>query len=185
WSSSIPNYNPQEIVDNLKRLINNEETVKMHPWNRGFQNYGKISFNDDLIPITELPIRVWTQNYKELLEKCISGTDKLPWILVRKLLYFSIKLSSESLKDSLEEGLEKRFMMSSPIGTSNLVCFDGAKVVFENMILPKKFQRNFTHTGSITIIRGREITYVPALYKVMDEIFVNAADNKVRDQEIN
>ncbi|CAI2184096.1 4596_t:CDS:2, partial [Funneliformis geosporum] len=93
WSSSIPNYNPQEIVDNLKRLINNEETVKMHPWN-------------------------------------------------------------QSLKDSLEEGLEKRFMMSSPIGTSNLVCFDGAKVVFENMILPKKFQRNFTHTGSITIIRG-------------------------------
>ncbi|CAI2200534.1 20543_t:CDS:2, partial [Funneliformis geosporum] len=32
---------------------------------------------------------------------------------------------------------------------------------------------------------SREITYVPALYKVMDEIFVNAADNKVRDQEIN
>ncbi|CAI2201982.1 18334_t:CDS:1, partial [Funneliformis geosporum] len=60
-----------------------------------------------------------------------------------------------SLKDSLEEGLEKRFMMSSPIGMSNLVCFDDAKVVFENMILPKKFQRNFTHTGSITIIRGR------------------------------
>ncbi|CAI2199505.1 9061_t:CDS:2, partial [Funneliformis geosporum] len=25
----------------------------------------------------------------------------------------------------------------------------------------------------------------PALYKIMDEIFVNAADNKVRDQEIN
>ncbi|CAI2199723.1 3974_t:CDS:2, partial [Funneliformis geosporum] len=37
WSSSISNYNPQEIVDNLKRLINNEETVKMHSWYRGFQ----------------------------------------------------------------------------------------------------------------------------------------------------
>ncbi|CAI2197266.1 9902_t:CDS:2, partial [Funneliformis geosporum] len=37
WRSYIPNYNPQEIVDNLKRLINNEETVKMHPWYRGFQ----------------------------------------------------------------------------------------------------------------------------------------------------
>ncbi|CAI2201608.1 879_t:CDS:2, partial [Funneliformis geosporum] len=32
---------------------------------------------------------------------------------------------------------------------------------------------------------SREITYVPALYKIMDEIFVNVADNKVRDQEIN
>ncbi|CAI2195155.1 7738_t:CDS:2 [Funneliformis geosporum] len=30
-----------------------------------------------------------------------------------------------------------------------------------------------------------EITYVPALYQIVDEIFVNAANNKVRDQEIN
>ena len=27
----------------------------------------------------------------------------------------------------------------------------------------------------------REITYVPSLYKIFDEILVNAADNKVRD----
>ena len=27
----------------------------------------------------------------------------------------------------------------------------------------------------------REITYVPGLYKIFDEILVNAADNKVRD----
>ncbi|CAI2193861.1 3833_t:CDS:2 [Funneliformis geosporum] len=32
---------------------------------------------------------------------------------------------------------------------------------------------------------SREITYVPALYQIVDEIFVNAANNKVRDQEIN
>ncbi|CAI2198167.1 7477_t:CDS:2, partial [Funneliformis geosporum] len=32
---------------------------------------------------------------------------------------------------------------------------------------------------------SREITYVPALYKIVDEIFVNAVDNKVRDQKMN
>ncbi|CAI2193888.1 8706_t:CDS:2, partial [Funneliformis geosporum] len=71
-----------------------------------------------------------TKGDKELLEKCISETDKMLWILDYKEQHmtttvdFTVKLSSESLKDSLEEGLEKRFMMSSLIGTSNMVCFD-------------------------------------------------------------
>lgn len=31
----------------------------------------------------------------------------------------------------------------------------------------------------------REITYVPGLYKIFDEILVNAADNKVRDSSMD
>mgnify|MGYP002712871099 CR=1 FL=1 len=31
----------------------------------------------------------------------------------------------------------------------------------------------------------REITYVPGLYKIFDEILVNAADNKQRDKSMN
>lgn len=31
----------------------------------------------------------------------------------------------------------------------------------------------------------REITYVPGLYKIFDEILVNAADNKVRDPSMD
>ena len=31
----------------------------------------------------------------------------------------------------------------------------------------------------------REITYVPGLYKIFDEILVNAADNKVRDSTMD
>lgn len=31
----------------------------------------------------------------------------------------------------------------------------------------------------------REISYVPGLYKIFDEIIVNAADNKQRDQKMN
>ncbi|CAG8747439.1 232_t:CDS:2, partial [Funneliformis mosseae] len=88
--------------------------------------------NNVSVRITELPIRVWTQNYKESLELWISGTDKVPsWILEYKedhtttTVDFTIKLSQTSLRDSLEEGLEKRFKMSTTIGTSNMVCFDG------------------------------------------------------------
>ena len=31
----------------------------------------------------------------------------------------------------------------------------------------------------------RELTYVPGLYKIFDEILVNAADNKVRDPNMS
>lgn len=31
----------------------------------------------------------------------------------------------------------------------------------------------------------RDVTYVPGLYKIFDEILVNAADNKMRDPKMN
>ena len=34
-------------------------------------------------------------------------------------------------------------------------------------------------------LRSKEITYVPALYKIFDEILVNAADNKQRDSSMS
>ena len=34
-------------------------------------------------------------------------------------------------------------------------------------------------------IVNREITYVPGLYKIFDEILVNAADNKQRDKKMD
>jgi len=89
WSSMVPNYNPRDVVANLRRLLNNEELVAMQPWYRGFQ--GTIEYNptkrnylirgawrrldDDSIEITELPIGTWTQNYKESLETMILANE--------------------------------------------------------------------------------------------------------------
>lgn len=36
WSTSIPNFNPRDIVRNLRRLLSGEEVVPMHPWYRNF-----------------------------------------------------------------------------------------------------------------------------------------------------
>lgn len=37
WSTYIPNYNPRDIVANLRRLMAGEEPEAMQPWYRGFQ----------------------------------------------------------------------------------------------------------------------------------------------------
>ena len=42
-----------------------------------------------------------------------------------------------------------------------------------------------TDSTSSPIIQQREITYTPGLYKIFDEILVNAADNKQRDSNMD
>ncbi|EXX74976.1 DNA topoisomerase 2 [Rhizophagus irregularis DAOM 197198w] len=146
WSTYIPNYNPQDIVNNLKLMIDGKEPVPMHPWYRGFrgstEQAGKDKYkvsgiielvnNGTEVRITELPVRSWTQNYKEQLEQWISGTEKVPaWIIGYKENHtitnvdFTVQLTEEKLNNALEEGLEKKFKLSTNINTSNMVCFDG------------------------------------------------------------
>ena len=37
WSSFVANYNPRDLVNNLKRMMRAEESEVMHPWYRGFK----------------------------------------------------------------------------------------------------------------------------------------------------
>lgn len=37
WSSFVPNFNPRDIIANLRRLINEEQMQPMIPWYKGFQ----------------------------------------------------------------------------------------------------------------------------------------------------
>ena len=100
WSTFIPNYNPRDIIANLKRLLNGEPLVPMDPWYKWFKGTivkttsketaytttGIVEEKEDepnKLRITELPIRKWTQEYKEFLEAAsLSGKDKEPFIEV-------------------------------------------------------------------------------------------------------
>ncbi|GKD33169.1 DNA topoisomerase 2, partial [Tanacetum coccineum] len=93
WSSFIPNYNPQDIICNLKHLLNGETMVPMRPWYKGFNGtiqktasedtqytttgIYKVIKDENALIITELPVRRWTQDYKEFLEAASQdGKDK-------------------------------------------------------------------------------------------------------------
>jgi DNA topoisomerase II len=84
WSTSVPSYNPVDIVQNIRRLMRGEEMIPMMPWWRGFKGTikkvaenkfdvtGVIRKKDaTTVEITELPIHKWTQNYKAELEAMI------------------------------------------------------------------------------------------------------------------
>lgn len=146
WSSSIPNYNPRDIVDNIRRLMAGEPLERMHPWYRGFRGTielegtgteryrvsGTITkLSDTTVEITELPVKTWTQSYKEQLEAWMAGTEKTPaWIKDYKEyhtdtnVHFIVTLTPEEMARAESEGLEKRFKLTSTLSLSNMVCFD-------------------------------------------------------------
>ncbi|KAK6537718.1 DNA topoisomerase 2 [Orbilia ellipsospora] len=158
WSSSIPNYNPEDVANNILRLLDDQDLEPMQPWYRGFR--GKIErltpekyqfsgiinqVNDTTVEITELPVRLWTQEFKEKLddimkppEKDSKDKEKKTAKVVEKAwikdyldynsdlrVHFIVELDSKStMENVLKEGLEARFKLTKTAATTNMVAFD-------------------------------------------------------------
>ncbi|XP_076941033.1 DNA topoisomerase 2-like [Bidens hawaiensis] len=152
WSSFIPNYNPRDIIDNLKRLLNGEEVVPMDPWYKwfkgtiqkstsketGYTSVGVYEENEDnnTLSITELPIRRWTQEYKEFLEVAsLSGKDKEPFIEEYNAhnddttVHFEVIMTEDQMNKAKQEGLVKKFKLTTSLNTSNMHLFDANGVI--------------------------------------------------------
>ncbi|KAF2145209.1 uncharacterized protein K452DRAFT_284608 [Aplosporella prunicola CBS 121167] len=147
WSSSIPNYNPIEIVENIRRRMSGsskDDMVRMNPWFKGWtgqiEDIGgdRYKFTGTIrhtganeVEITELPIRVWTQDFKDKLEDIIKA-EKTPSFIKDYNEYhtlttvnFVVKMADDkNMNAALEMGLEERFKLSKTMATSNLVAFD-------------------------------------------------------------
>jgi DNA topoisomerase II len=143
WSSSIPNYNPEDIVANLKRMMDGEEPTPMQPWFRGFS--GEVALlgpdrykfsgiikevNEKEVEITELPIRMWTQDFKDKLEEIIKA-EKVPSFIkdykdynTHTKVHFVIQMDDKHMKNAISEGLEEKFKLSRTLTTTNMVAFD-------------------------------------------------------------
>jgi DNA topoisomerase-2 len=164
WSSKIPNYNPRDIIENLKRLLKGDPIQPMHPWYRGFK--GTIEWDadnsrynvkgvwrridDNTLEITELPIRVWTQTYKEFLEKNLVSDEKSENALVQSykeyhtdtLVHFVIKCNK--LKDMSDAEVEKAFKLVRTFTKSNMHVFD-AEGRIKKFDTPEAIVEEFFH----------------------------------------
>ncbi|MCJ1304555.1 DNA topoisomerase 2 [Hypocenomyce scalaris] len=143
WSSSIPNYNPEDIVANLKRMMDGQPMEPMTPWFRDFKGTVTVlgpdrykfsgiikQTGDNEVEITELPIRLWTQDFKDKLVDIIKA-EKVPSFIkeyddynTHKNVHFIVRMEDKHMKIAIEEGLEEKFKLSKSIATSNLVAFD-------------------------------------------------------------
>ncbi|KAI0843214.1 type II DNA topoisomerase [Hypoxylon sp. FL0890] len=151
WSTSIPNYHPMDIIRNLKRRMGRQDGEDekpfetMTPWFRGWKGtaqvaennryqFNGIAYQDEKKPneviITELPIRMWTDDFKAKLEEIIRG-EKTPSFIKdykefndHRNVHFEIQMDEKHMQQALQEGLLEKFKLVKQVATSNLVAFD-------------------------------------------------------------
>ncbi|KAI8538692.1 hypothetical protein RHMOL_Rhmol09G0124700 [Rhododendron molle] len=167
WSSYIANYSPRDIVANVRHLLNGEPMEVMDPWYKGFRrtiektttkesgvNYtitGVIDeVNDSTLRISELPIRRWTQDYKEFLESMENDKIEDPFMKDYSehnddtTVQFEVILSGENMTVAKQEGLLKKFKLTTTISTSNMHLFY-AKGVIKKYDNPEQILEDFFH----------------------------------------
>jgi DNA topoisomerase-2 len=165
FSTDIPPYNPKDLLrvirDRLLGRLSNLQYIDLKPWWQGFKGdvvsggdgcwitRGKYTMQPEskTITITELPVGVWTKDYKTFLDEMCTvdktkdgskameyafGDDGQPILKslddlytdeeVKFVLYFD-QDGYEELKAHPEE-FEKRFRLSSSWRTTNMVAFN-------------------------------------------------------------
>ncbi|KAH7396642.1 DNA topoisomerase [Phaeosphaeria sp. MPI-PUGE-AT-0046c] len=147
WSSEIPNFNPMDIIENVRIRLQDgsskEDMKPMVPWYKGFTGTTEVlgpdrfqftgtirQTGENELEVTELPVRYWTQDFKEKLEDIIKA-EKTPAFIKDYIDYntpdrvhFIIKMEDKHMLNAVQKGLEETFKLYSKQATSNLVAFD-------------------------------------------------------------
>lgn len=145
WSTKIPNYNPRDVVDNLKLMMDGLEPRHMEPWYKNFKgeiiavdetkyaSNGEVALlGENQIEISELPVKCWTQTYKEsVLHPMLQGTEKTPPVIQDFREYhtdmtvrFVIKMSDTKLSEAQQMGIHKFFKIQTTMSLASMVLFD-------------------------------------------------------------
>lgn len=133
YSTSIPLYNPMDVIQRVKDWINDKELVDLIPWYQGFKgsitrvNENKFitsgvieEIEEGTIRITELPIGLYiapfTENLKKLEEDKIIKSKDAPLNTV-------VDIKVTEFKDGMRCNL-KNLKLTSTITTTNMMLFD-------------------------------------------------------------
>uniref|UniRef100_A0A8C5PZ36 DNA topoisomerase 2 n=1 Tax=Leptobrachium leishanense TaxID=445787 RepID=A0A8C5PZ36_9ANUR len=145
WACKLPNYDTREIVNNVKRMLDGLEPYPMLPNYKNFkgtiqelgQNQYAVSgeifvVDRNTIEITELPVRTWTQVYKEqVLEPMLNGSEKTPALISDYKEYhtdttvkFVVRMTEDKLAQAEAAGLHKVFKLQTSLTCNSMVLFD-------------------------------------------------------------
>lgn len=158
WMTKVPNHNPREIIQNIKRMIHGDEPVPMKPWYKNFKGiiqnlgdcryvfYGEVAvLDEEKVEITELPVHTWTTPYKEsVLEPMLNppGEKATPFITDYKdyctdtTVRFVVSLPKANLEKAERDGLHKTFKLQTTMSTSSMCLFDDMNCLrrFESVV---------------------------------------------------
>ena len=167
FSTNIPQFNPSDIImacihvcnsmalsrdDNMHTVVDNIDIAEFTPWYLGFtgivekgskgtyQSKGVYTWLDEnTLEITELPVGMWTEDYKELLETMVTNNSNFLKSFenhytsknVRFILHFSGDIRTK-LGDKFETEFKLISSKNLSINNMHLYSKDGAIKKYEN-----------------------------------------------------
>eukprot|EP00918_Siedleckia_nematoides_P035624 GHVU01077351.1.p1 GENE.GHVU01077351.1~~GHVU01077351.1.p1 ORF type:complete len:1037 (+),score=260.62 GHVU01077351.1:329-3112(+) len=88
WSCNVPNFNPMDVIENIRLFLRGLPMEPMKPWYRNFKGHVDSKENgrydtvgvwkkldDATIEITELPVKKWTSDYKAFLDRLLPRAE--------------------------------------------------------------------------------------------------------------
>jgi DNA topoisomerase-2 len=147
FSTTIPPHNPRDVVTNLKRRINDDETIEMVPWFNGFKGTiepvlnkpgkyvvkGKYVINGETVTIEDIPIvNGWIEPYEMKMEEKVSVSkddgNKIQHIKKNpgnNKINMVITFKGQELQKMYKAGTVEKFLrMSQNLSVSNLNLFN-------------------------------------------------------------
>lgn len=139
WRTYVPNFNPRDIVYNLRKLIigDNENIQPLGPWFRHFTGASNDSatghsfcghiqiISRTTLQISELPIRMWVENYREFLDTLVPDFVQEYTVNVdTDSVDILVTLGEDNMKKAIEENILKKFNLISTVSTRNMNLFD-------------------------------------------------------------
>ncbi|CAM9803179.1 unnamed protein product, partial [Chrysoparadoxa australica] len=133
WSTRVPSFSPEDVIENCKRMIAKAELLTMTPWYRGFK--GGVTVDDDKVTfhgtwtvdgndvtVTELPIRTWTDGYKEHLEQLVEKGK------LKKMVNLSTEADVKFVVTCLGQPDLSLLKLTSTMSMSNMHLMNGTMV---------------------------------------------------------
>ena len=192
FSTLIPSYNPLDLCDCIFKLMENQQLPDIIPWYKGFK--GKIVqsqshkyqctgiykiIDEKTIQITELPIGVWTDTYREEVLNALKSDGKT--IDPKKILEDHKNNSGSNHVDitvtlcggklpallkSANAGIDKTLKLHNNINTSNMWLFNS--------------KGNITKYDNVKDIITEYYQYRLEMYTKRKEAILKILENKLK-----
>jgi len=147
WSSSIPCFNPKDIIESIKIWLDNDGEIILEnpddgtkfsmipditPWYRGFTgkieksdnkyvSYGTIEQEKGKCKVTELPVGMWTDKFKEMCEDWL--VDKKIKSMKNNSSYNTIDFTLTESEDGFNCNVDN-LKLHSYLHITNMVLFN-------------------------------------------------------------
>lgn len=140
WSTFIPQHSPRDVLNYIRDKLNGEKKLPLiRPWVRDFEGgikadtehnsyitEGKITpTSNSSVSITELPVGVWTNDYRNSLVNMMTKAEILSFSEnhTTTKVSFDVKMNLSKLQKYLHGDIHNKFKLRNALSTRNMHAF--------------------------------------------------------------